>query len=205
VARAPASSVPRAAVILAALGLAAVLVLAGVLVASSSDDGPFQGEPDVPSDYATHEDEVGGQRFSFAYPGSWGEPERGEEGGSVTLAAEGDASPEGTRPFLQARIRPDSDASFESLFEVAKQQTRLSAGLEARIQNEQEVEVEGADEARTVEYRFETETDSGREPARVLALFALTPGETFVTFAVGAPESTGFDPRPAFESFRFGD
>ena len=191
--------------ILAALGLAAVLVLAGVLVASSSDDGPFQGEPDVPSDYATHEEEVGGQRFSFAYPRSWGEPERSQERQSVTLMTQGESSPEGDRPVLQARIRPRTDASFESLFEVGKQQTRLSAGLDTRITDEREVDLEGADEARVVEYRFDRETDAGPEQVRLLTLFALSSDKTFATFAVSAPESTGFDPRPAFESFRFED
>lgn len=205
-ARAAASSVPRAAVILGALGLAAVLVLAGVLVARSSDEGPFQGEPDLPSGYLTHQDEVGGQRFSFAYPRGWGEPERGRDRFSVTLATEGEDSPEGTRPFLQVRIRPDADADFETYFEGAKAQTRVNAGLgSTRIVDEQEVELEGAEDARLVEFRFEIDTDSGREPARLLALFAAGPGKTFVTFGVGAPESTGFDPRPAVESFRFED
>jgi hypothetical protein len=205
VARAATSSVPRATVILAALALAAVLVLAGVLVAGSSDDGPFQGEPELPSGYVTHEAEVGGQRFSFAYPQSWGEPERGEDQQSVTFMTEGETSPEGDRPVVQARIRPRTDASFEALFEVGKQQTRLSAGLDTRITDEREVDLEGADEARIVEYRFDRETDSGREQVRLLALFALSSDKTFATYAVSAPESTGFDPRPAFESFRFED
>ena len=205
-ARAATSSVPRAAVIVGAIALAALLVLAGVLVAGSSDEGPFQGEPDTPSGYLTHEDEVGGQRFSFAYPRSWGEPEQGRDRFSVTLAAEGEDSPEGTRPFLQARIRPDAGADFESYVEVAKAQTRVNAGLgSARITDEQDVEVEGAEEAQLVDFRYETDTNSGREPARLLVLFAATPGATFVSFGVGAPESTGFDPRPVVESFRFED
>jgi hypothetical protein len=203
--RAATSSVPRATVILAALALAAVLVLAGVLVAGSSDDGPFQGEPELPSGYVTHEDGVGGQRFSFAYPRSWGEPERGRDRQSVTLVTQGQRSPEGDRPVVQARIRPQTDASFEALFEVGKQQTRLSAGLDTRIADEREVDLEGADEARVVEYRFDRETDSGSEQARLLTLFALSSDKAFVTYAVSAPESTGFDPQPAFESFRFED
>jgi hypothetical protein len=203
--RAATSSVPRVTVILAALALAAVLVLAGVFVAGSSDDGPFQGEPELPSGYATHEDAVGGQRFSFAYPRSWGEPERRQERQSVTLVTEGQSSPRGDRPVVQARIRPQTDASFEALFEVGKQQTRLSAGLDTRIANEREVDVDGADEARVVEYRFARETDSGTEQVRLLTLFALSSDKAFVTYAVSAPESTGFDPQPAFESFRFED
>jgi hypothetical protein len=193
-------------VILGALALAALLVLAGVLVAGSSDDGPFQGEPDLPAGYVTHEDEVGGQRFSFAYPRSWGEPERGRDRFSVTLATEGEDTPEGTRPFLQARIRPDSGADFESFVEVSKAQTRVNAGLRsARIADEHEVEVDGAEEARLVEFRYELDTDSGPEPTRLLALYAAAPGNTFVAYGVGAPGNTGFDPRPAVESFRFED
>jgi hypothetical protein len=197
---------PRVAVILGALGLAALLVLGGVLVSASPDDGPFEGEPELPSGYVTHEDEVDGQRFSFAYPRAWGEPERGRERFSVTLEAHGEDSPLGTRPFLQALIRPDSDADFETFFEVAKQQTRVNAGLgSTRITDEREVELDGAEDARVVEFRYELPTDSGRQPARLLALFAGTRGETYVTYGVGAPRGTGFDPLPAFESFRFED
>jgi hypothetical protein len=203
--RAATSSVPRATVILAALALAAVLVLAALFVAGSSDDGPFQGEPELPSGYVTHQDQVGGQRFSFGYPRSWGEPERGQDRQSVTLVVQGQTSPQGDRPVLQARIRPQTDASFEALFDVGKQQTRLSAGLETRITDERDVDVDGADEARVVEYRFDRETDSGSEQVRLLTLFALSSDRAFVTYAVSAPESTGFDPEPAFESFRFED
>jgi hypothetical protein len=202
VARAPARSVPRTGIILAALGLAAVLVLAGLLVAGSSDDAPSQGEPEVPSGYVTYEGEVAGQRFSFAYPRSWGEPERGRDRRAVTFQAQGGDSPEGTRPFLELRIIPDIDASFETAFEVSKQITRLSEGVETRIVDEQEAELEGAEDARTLEYRFETASESGREPAVARGLFAMTPDESFVNFVVGAPESTGFDPTPTFESFR---
>jgi hypothetical protein len=205
VARAATSSVPRATVILAALALAAVLVLAGVFVAGFSDDGPFQGDPELPSGYVMHADKVGGQRFSFAYPRSWGEPERGEDRQSVTLVTQGESSPQGDRPVVQARVRPQTDASFEALFEVGKQQTRLSAGLDTRITDEREVDLEGADEARVVEYRFDRETDAGSEQVRLLALFALSSDKAFATYAVNAPESTGFEPEPAFESFRFED
>jgi hypothetical protein len=203
--RAAVRSVPRLVLILAALGVAAVLVLAGVLVAGSSDDGPFQGEPDLPSGYVTYEGDVGGQRFSFAYPRDWGEPERDEGRLSVTFETQGERSAEGTRPLLQARIRPETGADFTAAFEIAKQQTRLSAGLDTRISDERDVELDGADEARVVEYRFDVPTDSGREPARGLGLFAMTPGETFVVYLVVATESTEFDPLPTFESFRLED
>lgn len=193
---------PPTRLVLAALAIVVVLVVAGLVLSRSGDDGAFAGDPRLPEGFTTFRTSVGGQELSFAYPRDWGEVEQGSDRSATTLEAAGERSDEDTRPFIQARVLPDSDASFEATFETNKQVTRLSGGTDTEIAEEREVDLPGAEEARLVEFRFDTQTGGGgTEPARLVALFAKS-GNVFVSFGVGAPQSTGVDPGRIVESFR---
>lgn len=193
---------PAARIVVIAVAVVVVLVVAGLVLSRSGDDGAFAGEPQLPAGFTTFRTSVGSHELSFAHPGDWSEVERGSDRTATTYETAGESSDEGTQPFIQARVLPDSDASFESTFETNKQVTRLSGGNDTEIADEREVELEGAEEARLVEFRYDIEAGGGAtKPARLLALFAKS-GNVFVTFGVGAPESTGVDPRPIVESFR---
>lgn len=195
---------PPVGIVVAAVVIAVVLVVAGLVLSQSGDEGAFAGDPQLPSGFTTFRTSEAGQELSFSYPSDWGEVERGSDRSATTFEAAGETSDEGTRPFISTRVLPDSDASFEATFETNKQVTRLSAGTDTEIAEETTVELAGADDARLVEFRYDIQTSDGEEPARLLALFAKS-GNVFVTFGVGAPESTGFDPRPVVETFRLQD
>lgn len=197
---------PRPAIVIAVAVIAAVIA-AGALALSGSDepDGPFGGPPTEPAGTSRYRAAVADQSVSFAYPRDWAPVERAREGQAVTLAGRGPDSDSGTAPTIQSRLLPDSDASFESTFESTKQITRLSGGADTEIASERSVELAGAEEARLVDFRYELPADEGSEPTRLLVVFAQTPDNVFVTFGVGAPEGTGFDPRPIVESLRLED
>lgn len=197
-------TLPSMRLVGAALVAVAVLVGGGLLLSRSSEGDEFGGG-EVPAGFTTYRTSVGGHDLRFSYPRSWGDVQRGGDRTATTFEASGPRSSEDTRPFIQGRALSDSDASFESTFEVNKQQTRLSGGTDTEIAEETEIDLPGAEEARLVEFRFDTETSGGgTEPARLLAVFAKA-GNVFVTFGAGAPQSTGVDPRPIVESLRLGE
>lgn len=153
----------------------------------------------VPDGWTTYE----GPGWSFAHPEEWEVTERSTPDGPVVVV-EGPAG-EGELPRqVVVASQPDFAGDLEGLVTAFAPVRELP---EERVVRDEDVQLEGAREARVTERTFSAPAAGGTDvPARILELRLITEQSTAVGFVARSAESDFADAelREVFETFRVG-
>ncbi|HEX6024535.1 MAG TPA: hypothetical protein VFZ00_21270, partial [Solirubrobacter sp.] len=152
------------------IGVLALLVLAGC---------GGGGAGDMPEGFKTYD----GGSFTFAYPAAWPTIEAGDAKG-----AQGPKGTGGLAPQAMAAGKPGPAVDMDTILEGFRADNLTRRGNWTIVRQE-EIDVEGAEEARLTEARYDEATGDTTTPVRTIDIHARTEDGTLYDFFVRAPEA----------------
>jgi hypothetical protein len=152
----------------------------GVLLALTLMAGCGGGDAaDVPDGFKTYD----GGTFTFAYPSAWPTIEAGQAKG-----AQGPKGTGGLAPQAVAAGAPSPAVDMDSILEGFRADNLTRRG-NWKIVRQENVEIEGAKEARMTEARYDEATGGTATPVRTIDIHARTDDGVLYDFFVRAPEA----------------
>lgn len=176
-------------------GWLAICALSGLLAACGGEDSTSSQAPEGSSE-RTEDSPIGD--VSIAYPDDWGELEQSTDRSATVYRAQssdGDA-------LVEMRVLEDTGNSFEAISQGAAAISAANAGFALMIDSEEEIDVDGASDAKLYTYGPSDTTDAEVGPAFTAVAEAEDGG--FVIVGVAAQPDAGFDPEPVAESLQIG-
>ena len=157
---------------------AVAIAIAGTLIAAGCGGGDGESAA-VPEGFKAYD----GETFTFAYPAAWPTIEAGQAKG-----AQGPKGTGGLAPQAVAAGAPSPAVSFDTILEGFKADNLTRRG-NWKIVRQEDVEIEGAKEARLTEALYDEVTGSTTTPVRTIDVHARTEDGTLYDFFVRAPDA----------------